>query len=236
MAAATGISLRSVQRIWAAHGLQPHRVRRFKLSQDPAFAVKLRDVVGLLSRSVGAQPGAVGRREVANPGTRSNPAGPADQKGAGRDDDPRLYPARHDDAVCRAQCPRQLGHRPVHGTPSPPGIHPFSEPHRGCGAGRQAHSRDPRQLRRPQASQGAYLARPAPRWTFHFTPTSCSWANAVEGFFATPHPPALAARGLPLAGRFAGRDQPLSRRAQPQPKPFVWTADPDRIIEKINRG
>ena len=38
MAAASGISLRSVQRIWAAHGLQPHRVRRFKLSQDPAFA------------------------------------------------------------------------------------------------------------------------------------------------------------------------------------------------------
>ena len=47
MAAASGISLRSVQRIWAAHGLQPHRVRRFKLSQDPAFAAKLRDVVGI---------------------------------------------------------------------------------------------------------------------------------------------------------------------------------------------
>ena len=45
MAAASGISLRSVQRIWAAHGLQPHRVRRFKLSQDPAFAAKLRDVL-----------------------------------------------------------------------------------------------------------------------------------------------------------------------------------------------
>src|SRR5271165_7591877 len=47
MAKAAGISLRSVQRIWAAHGLQPHRVRGFKLSQDPAFAAKLRDVVGL---------------------------------------------------------------------------------------------------------------------------------------------------------------------------------------------
>jgi hypothetical protein len=47
MAAASGISLRSVQRIWAAHGLEPHRVRRFKLSKDPAFAAKLRDVVGL---------------------------------------------------------------------------------------------------------------------------------------------------------------------------------------------
>src|SRR5215469_6553602 len=47
MAAASSISLRSVQRIWAAHGLEPHRVRYFKLSQDPAFAAKLRDVVGL---------------------------------------------------------------------------------------------------------------------------------------------------------------------------------------------
>jgi hypothetical protein len=47
MAATTGVSLRSVQRVWAAHGLQPHRVRRFKLSRDPAFAAKLRDVVGL---------------------------------------------------------------------------------------------------------------------------------------------------------------------------------------------
>ena len=47
MAAASGVSLRSVQRIWAAHGLQPHRVRRFKLSTDPAFAARLRDVVGL---------------------------------------------------------------------------------------------------------------------------------------------------------------------------------------------
>jgi hypothetical protein len=47
MAAATGISLRSVQRIWTAHGLQPHWARPFKLSQDPAFAAKLREVVGL---------------------------------------------------------------------------------------------------------------------------------------------------------------------------------------------
>ena len=39
--------LRSVQRIWAAHGLQPHRIRTFKRSNDPAFAAKLRDIVGL---------------------------------------------------------------------------------------------------------------------------------------------------------------------------------------------
>ena len=47
MAEAVGISLRSVQRIWAAHGLQPHRIRTFKRSNDPEFATKLADIVGL---------------------------------------------------------------------------------------------------------------------------------------------------------------------------------------------
>jgi transposase len=47
MAKAVGISVSSVQRIWQAHGLQPHRVRRFKLSKDPEFVPKLRAIVGL---------------------------------------------------------------------------------------------------------------------------------------------------------------------------------------------
>ena len=47
MAKAAGISHRSVQRIWAAHGLKPHRIRTFKLSKDPQFAAKVRDIVGL---------------------------------------------------------------------------------------------------------------------------------------------------------------------------------------------
>src|SRR5487761_158279 len=47
MAGAVGISLRSVQRVWEAHKLQPHRVRSFKRSGDPDFAAKLTDIVGL---------------------------------------------------------------------------------------------------------------------------------------------------------------------------------------------
>ena len=47
MAEAVGVSVSSVQRIWRAHGLAPHRVRQFKLSNDPEFMTKLRDVVGL---------------------------------------------------------------------------------------------------------------------------------------------------------------------------------------------
>lgn len=47
MAEAVGVSVSSVQRIWRAHQLRPHRFRSFKLSNDPAFADKVRDVVGL---------------------------------------------------------------------------------------------------------------------------------------------------------------------------------------------
>ena len=47
MAKTAGISLRSVQRIWSAHDLQPHRIRTFKRSSDPEFAAKLEDLVGL---------------------------------------------------------------------------------------------------------------------------------------------------------------------------------------------
>jgi DNA-binding MurR/RpiR family transcriptional regulator len=47
MAAAAGVSASSVQRIWRAYGLASHRVRQFKLSADPQFVAKLRDVVGL---------------------------------------------------------------------------------------------------------------------------------------------------------------------------------------------
>ena len=47
MAKAAGVSLSYVQRIWRSHELQPHRIRTFKLSNDPAFAAKVRDIFGL---------------------------------------------------------------------------------------------------------------------------------------------------------------------------------------------
>ncbi len=47
MAKAVGVSFRAVQRIWQAHRLQPHRIRTFKKSNDPAFAERVEDIVGL---------------------------------------------------------------------------------------------------------------------------------------------------------------------------------------------
>jgi len=75
-----------------------------------------------------------------------------------------------------------------------------------------------------------------PRWMFHFTPTSCSWANAVETFFATLTRRRLK-RGVfhSLVDLQAAINRYLGEHNR-KPKPFVWTADPNRIIENINRG
>jgi transposase len=87
----------------------------------------------------------------------------------------------------------------------------------------------------------AWLAR-HPRWTFHFVPTSCSWLNAVEGFFAK-----LTRRRLKhgvfhsVVDLQAAIDR-FTKEHNQQLKPFVWRADPNEIIAavtssaKIGRG
>jgi transposase len=73
MAEATGISLSSVQRIWRAHKLQPHRLRTFKRSRDPRFCRQARRHRWALCRSAGPRGGALARREEPDPSARSHP-------------------------------------------------------------------------------------------------------------------------------------------------------------------
>jgi hypothetical protein len=67
-----------------------------------------------------------------------------------------------------------------------------------------------------RASAGLIIAR-HPRWSLHFTPTSASWLNAVEGFFAKLTKRRLKRRSVLLDCRTSDRDQPLPRRGQPEP-------------------
>ena len=80
-----------------------------------------------------------------------------------------------------------------------------------------------------------WLAR-HPRWTFHFTPTSASWLNAVEGFFAK-----LAKRRLKrgVFHSLVSLQAAINRfveHANTEPRPFRWTKDPDEIIAAVRRG
>jgi transposase len=80
----------------------------------------------------------------------------------------------------------------------------------------------------------AWLTR-HPRWTFHFTPTSCSWVNAVETFFAT-----LTRRRLQrgafhsLVDLQAAINRYLAEHND-DPKPFLWTKPTDQVLAKMNR-
>src|ERR1700716_2747122 len=88
MAAGTGLSRPTINRIWRAFGLQPHRAESFKLSNDPQFIEKVRDIVGLYLNPPGTSPGALHRREGSDPSTGSHPAHLPDSAGHARAADP----------------------------------------------------------------------------------------------------------------------------------------------------
>jgi hypothetical protein len=125
MAKAVGISPSSVRRIWKGHGLQPHRVRSFKLSNDPTFAEKLKEVVGLyidppahavvLSLDEKSQIQALDRTQPGLPMKKRRCATMNDYK-------------RHGTTTLFAA---------LDAAPPPPGIHPLSQRRRARSAGRQ---------------------------------------------------------------------------------------------------
>jgi transposase len=81
----------------------------------------------------------------------------------------------------------------------------------------------------------AWLER-HPRWVFHFTPTSTSWLNAVESFFSKLTQRRLE-RGVfrSVVDLQAAINRYLDETNE-NPKPFVWTADPERVLAAVSRG
>jgi hypothetical protein len=80
-----------------------------------------------------------------------------------------------------------------------------------------------------------WLAR-HPRWTFHFTPTSASWLNAVEGFFAKLTKRRLQRGVFRSVADLKAAIARFLTETNADPKPFVWTADPKRVLAAVKRG
>ena len=74
------------------------------------------------------------------------------------------------------------------------------------------------------------------RFVFHFTPTSCSWLNAVEGFFAKLSRRRLKRGVFRSVVDLQAAINRFLAETNAQPKPFTWTADPDKIIAAVRRG
>jgi transposase len=236
MAQAAGVSASAVRRIWKAHGLQPHRWRRFKLSNDPKFVDKLRDVVGLyvdppahaivLSIDEKSQIQALDRTQPGLPmkkgrlGTMTH-----DYKRHGTT---TLFAALNvlDGTVIGRNMARHR-HQEF--------IRFLNAVNAELPANKTIHVILDNYAAHKHPKVRAWLDR-HPRFTFHFTPTSASWLNAVEGFFAR-----LATRRLKrgvfhsLVDLQAAINRFLDEHNM-RPKPFVWTADPDHIIAAVKRG
>src|SRR3954469_1794489 len=158
MAKHVGISVSSVQRIWRKHGLQPHRIRQFKLSNDPRFAAKLIDIVGLyVNPPEHAVVLSIDEKSQIQALDRTQPGLPMKKGRCGTmtHDYKRKW---HHDIVCGPQCAERHGDRPLHAAPPPSGVHPLSQCHRGRRAKGQGDPRHRRQLRHPQAPEGQGVA------------------------------------------------------------------------------
>src|SRR3954452_1691803 len=236
MAREMGISESSVGRIWRAHGLKPHRIESFKISNDPHFAAKLEAIVGLyLNPPEHALVLSVDEKSQIQALDRTQPGLPMKKgRGATMTHDYK----RHGTTTLFATLDVLEG--TVFGKNMQRHRHQefirfLNALEAEIPAGKLVHAILDNYAAHKTPQVRRWLAR-HPRWTFHFTPTSSSWLNAVEGFFANlsrrrlKHGVFCSVTELQAAiNRFIAEHNRSS-------KPFIWRADPDEIIAARARG
>ena len=235
MAEAAGISHRSVQRIWSAHGLKPHRVRTFKLSNDARFAAKLQDVVGLyLDPPEHALVLSVDEKSQIQALDRTQPGLPMKRGRCGtmthdykRHGTTTLFAALNVlDGKVIGQCMSRHRHQEF--------IRFLNKINRETPAAREVHVIVDNYATHKHPKVCAWLGRHQ-RFHFHFTPTSASWLNAVENFFSKMTRQRIR-RGVfrSIADLQAAINAYLAEH-NASPKPFVWAKSADAILAKLDR-
>jgi transposase len=236
LAAELGTTRSMVQRVWVANGLRPHRVRRFKLSNDPHFVEKLLDVAGLylnppehalvLSADEKSQIQALDRTQPGLPmkrgrcGTMTH-----DYK---RNGTTTLFAALNmADGKVIASCEDRHRHqewlrflRRIHReTPPELDIHLIVDNY-------ATHKHPKVRL---------WLDR-HPRFHLHFIPTSSSWLNVIEGFFAQLTNRRLRRGVFRSVPDLVDAIESYVARHNEAPKPFMWTASAESILDKVGRA
>jgi transposase len=236
MAAASGISVSAVQRIWRAHGLRPHKVEQFKLSSDPKFVDKLRDVVGLyVDPPAHAIVLSVDEKSQIQALDRTQPGLPMKKGRAGtmthdykRNGTTTLFAALDVlEGKVIGRCMQRHRHQEF--------IRFLNTLEANLPDGKDVHLILDNYKTHTHPRVRAWLARHK-RFTFHFTPTSCSWLNAVEGYFAKLSKRRLKRGVFHSVVDLQAAINRFVAETNAEPKPFVWTADPDKIIAAVKRG
>ena len=235
MAAAQGISKSAVAAIWSSHNLKPHRSETFKLSRDPKFLEKLTDVVGLyLNPPHKAIVLYVDEKSQIQALNRTQPGLPMKKGRCGtmthdykRNGTTTLFAAlnllegkvigdfhsrhRHQEFL---QFLRRIqrefpGKTPLHLVMDNYGTHGTPEVKRWL----KAH----------------------PRFVIHYVPTSCSWLNLIERWFAELTNKRIRRGSFFSVAQLTSAIQDFLAAWNENPKPFLWTATVDSIVAKLSR-
>jgi transposase len=235
MAEKAGLSQTAIVRIWHAFGLQPHRVENFKLSKDPQFVEKVRDIVGLylnppdraivLCVDEKSQVQALNRTQPILP---LAPGVPARQShDYERHGVTSLFAAMDvASGVTISQCYRRHRQQEF--------LRFLNDIDANLPRGLEVHLVMDNYGTHKVSKVRTWLAR-HPRYHVHFTPTSASWLNLVERLFAEVMERCVR-RGSHTTVRSLEKAmlEYLDQRNR-DPKPFVWTADADLILGKVER-
>jgi transposase len=235
MAKAQGVSHATVQRIWNAHGLQPHRVETFKLSRDPRFVEKLTDVVGVyLNPPDKAVVLCVDEKSGVQALDRTQPGLPMKRGRCGtlthdykRHGTTSLFAALNVlDGTVVGQCLPRHRHQEFlkflrqldREFPKPLSLHLILDNY-------GTHTHD---------TVKTWLAK-HPRFRLHFTPTSASWLNLVERWFRELTDKRIRRGVFHSVPDLEAAIHGFLEAYNADPKPFVWTASVESILEKVGR-
>jgi transposase len=236
LAPVAAVSPSTIGRIWRAHGLKPHRVKSFKLSNDPRFAEKLADVVPLyLHPPAGAVVIAVDEKTQIQALDRTQPGLPWKKGRCGtmthdykRHGTTTLFAGMNvaDGSIISTFMPTH-NHRDwirflklIHKqTPGNQDVHLILDNY-------AAH-------KTPEVR--AWLKK-HPRFHIHFTPTSCSWLNQVERFFRDLTDKCVRRGVFHSVGELQQSIQAYITAHNRKPKAYIWTAKARDILEKVKRA
>jgi transposase len=236
MAAAAGISEASVRRIWHAHGLKPHRIESFKLSNDPRFAEKLEDIVALyLNPPEHALVLSLDEKSQIQALDRTQPGLPLKK---GRAQTMTHDYKRHGTTTLFAALNTMDGS--VLGTCMPRHRHQewlkfLRLIDRQTPPGKQLHLIVDNYATHKHPVVQKWAARQK-RFHFHFTPTASSWLNMVERFFRDLTEHQLRRGVFTSTAELEQAILAYIEQHNHQPKPFIWTAKASDILEKVKRG
>ena len=235
LARKTGLSKSTVQRVWTTFGLQPHRQKHFKLSTDPFFVEKVRDIVGLyLNPPDNAMVLCVDEKSQCQALERTQPLLPL---GLGYVEGVTHDYVRHGTTTLFAALDVATGEvmtlcRPRHRHQE--FLQFLIHLDRNVPKGLDLHVVVDNYTTHKHPKVKRWLAA-RPRYHIHYTPTYASWLNQVEIWFNLITQQAIRRGSFRGVKDLVAKIDQFVRAYNPKAKPFVWTATADSILQKIER-